>query len=92
MGADTEIDHRVSLFVSGDETDDNLEALHKACHLAKSKTDWKAHAKIKRLIARQEGTRRERKPIPSRGFSKTLSRGFDGKVRKKSLQAPQRGE
>ncbi len=79
---DYDVDHRVSLFMGGADDLDNLECLHPVCHREKTDgEDAPARAKVKRLMARQDGSRRERKPIQSQGFSKTQTRGFDGKVR-----------
>ena len=67
---DTHLDHVNPLWVSGDDTDGNLEAIHVACHREKTPRDVKVITKIKRLIARNEGTRKARKAIPSRPFVK----------------------
>lgn len=77
-----EVDHRVSLWMGGADELHNLECLCVPCHANKTHGhDAPARAKTKRLIARANGTRRERKPIQSKGFDRTKTRGFDGKVR-----------
>ena len=74
-------EHMVQRWVSGDDSLANRRPAHRLeCHPAKTANDAGDRAKIKRLIARAGGTRRERKPIPSRGFS-DRSRGFDGQVK-----------
>ncbi len=75
-----EMDHQLSLVAGGSNDLANWQPLHPACHKAKTRADKGIGAKIKRLIARAAGTRRERKAIASRGFDKSLKRGFDGKV------------
>lgn len=64
----------------------NRALYRKPCAARKTPGDQSAIAKCKRLVARQEGTRRARKAIPSRGFDKTQTRGFDGKVRPRDTQ------
>lgn len=81
LGSAFEVDHTVSLFLGGADDASNTVALCVPCHRGeKTPADAKAHAKVKRLLARQDGSRRPRKPIPSRGFDKTRSRRFDGSV------------
>lgn len=56
------------------------------CHKLKTKQDSKDHAHIARLEREQQGLpkrKRKSRKIQSPGFSKTLSQGFDGKVRKR---------
>ena len=81
LGSAFEVDHRISLFLGGADDATNTVALCVPCHRGeKTPEDAAKHAKVKRLIARQDGTRRARKPIPSRGFDKSKSRRFDGSV------------
>lgn len=77
----TDADHIIPLWCGGSNRDENLEGLCQPCHLQKTKAEAKARAKANRIVARDNGTRRVRKPIASRGFDKTQTRGFDGKVR-----------
>jgi hypothetical protein len=46
----------------------------------KTPADAKVHAKVRRLLARQDGTRRPRQPIKSRGFDKSKTKKFNGEV------------
>jgi 5-methylcytosine-specific restriction endonuclease McrA len=80
-----EIEHRIPLALGGTNEDDNLYSALVEPHKGKTRTDKGAIAKCKRIEARLNGTRRERKPIPSRGFpvggpkQKIQSRGFQRK-------------
>jgi 5-methylcytosine-specific restriction enzyme A len=76
-----DIDHRIPLHHSGDHAPSNWQVLCPPCHRQKTKGDVKVSAKIKRIHARENGTRRERKAIQSPGFDKKLTKGFDGVVR-----------
>lgn len=81
LGSAFEVDHRISLFLGGADDASNTVALCVPCHRGvKTPADAAKHAKVKRLIAREDGTRRPRKPILSRGFDKTKSRKFSGEV------------
>ena len=51
------------------------------CHKAKTKQDVKNIAKVKRIRKREAGETKKKRPIPGRGFDKTKTKGFDGKVR-----------
>jgi 5-methylcytosine-specific restriction endonuclease McrA len=81
-----ELDHFVALAIGGKDTDDNLRPLCPAHHKQKTALDAKLIAKCRRIIAREDGTRRERTAIPSRDFPKDLTRGFDGKVRQRDAR------
>lgn len=75
-------DHVNPLWIKGSDADSEFGPIHaKPCNKIKTAADLKNIAKVKRLIAKEDGTRRPRKAIQSRGFDKTKSRGFDGKVR-----------
>jgi 5-methylcytosine-specific restriction endonuclease McrA len=74
-----DIDHRLSLWMSGPDDDANCEALCIACHAAKTADDAARRAKVKRLIARQDKTRRARKAIPARQWPK-MKRPFPKRV------------
>jgi 5-methylcytosine-specific restriction enzyme A len=65
-----EIDHVIALELGGRDDDENLVALCREHHRQKSVLDMKLIAKARRIIARQDGTRRPRKPIPGRPFGK----------------------
>lgn len=69
-GTDLEIEHPIALAHGGSDDDAALRCVHGHCHKAKTSAGAKTTAKIKRILARREGTRRERKKIPSRPFPK----------------------
>lgn len=84
----TDADHVIPLWCGGSNRDENLEGLCGPCHLLKTKAEAKARAKAKRIVARDTGTRRPRKPIPQRpdgGWPKVSrklqSRGFSRGVK-----------
>jgi len=76
-----EIDHVIALELGGKETDSNLWAICGPHHKAKTKLDAKLIAKARRIRKTEAGEGKAKRPIPNRGFDKTKSRGFDGKVR-----------
>lgn len=78
--AGTVIDHRLPLWLGGADDDANLRFICRACDAPKTAKDATDRAKVKRILAREEGTRRPRKAIQSVGFSKTLKKRFDGTV------------
>lgn len=75
-----DVDHILPLWSGGSNANDNLEALCVDCHKQKTVAEAKARAKATRIEAREEGTRRPRKPILGRGFG-SVSRGFDGNIK-----------
>ena len=80
-------EHRVALALGGTNDLTNRHLFRKPC--ARRKTDQKdtpAIAKVKRIEARLNGTRRPRKPIPSPGFDKTMTKKFDGSVVRRSQE------
>ncbi|MBB4797968.1 5-methylcytosine-specific restriction endonuclease McrA [Brevundimonas bullata] len=80
-------EHRVALALGGTNDLSNRHLFRKPC--ARKKTDQKdtpAIAKVKRIEARLNGTRRPRKPIPSPGFDKTMTKKFDGSVVRRSQE------
>ena len=78
--AGTVIDHRIPLFMGGADDDSNLRFLCAACDRVKTSGDLKGCAKVRRIIAREDGSRRPRQPILSRGFDKTKTKKFNGEV------------
>ena len=81
LGEAFEVDHPITLFLGGADDESNTVALCVPCHRGvKTPADAKVHAKVKRQIARQDGTRRPRPPIPSRGFDKTKTKKINGEV------------
>ena len=95
-----EVDHILALALGGRDVDENCEGLCKACHLTKTKSDVKAIAKANRIIARRNGTRRPRIPIPTHANPwpkgrELKGRGFSKRGRKSlaaSLHADFEGE
>jgi 5-methylcytosine-specific restriction endonuclease McrA len=61
----TDVDHILPLWLGGSNREKNLEGLCPAHHAAKTKAEASLRAKAKRIEARENGTRRERKPIAS---------------------------
>ncbi len=82
----TDVDHILPLWLGGSNREKNLEGLCPAHHAAKTKAEASLRAKAKRREQRDQGTRRPRQPIASRGFDKTQTRGFDGIVRPRDTQ------
>ena len=78
--AGTVIDHRIPLFMGGADDDANLRFLCRACDKLKTANDAAERGHVKRLLARQDGSRRPRQPIPSRGFDKSKTKKFNGEV------------
>lgn len=76
----TVIDHRIPLFMGGADDDSNLRFLCADCDKPKTAKDAADRGHVKRLLARSDGTRRPRQPIPSRGFDKTKTKKFSGEV------------
>ena len=79
-----ECDHAVAWFYTETHDAENLQALCPPCHRLKTKLDVRGIAKVKRLIAREAGTRRARKPIASPGFSKALRKRLNGTVERRT--------
>jgi hypothetical protein len=87
-------EHVIQRWVSGDDSLANRRPAHRlTCHKVKTAKDATVRAKVKRLIAREDGTRRPRQPIPSRGFS-DKTRGFDGQIKltRKAMRHIERSE
>ena len=78
--AGTVIDHRIPLFMGGADDDSNLRFLCATCDRVKTSGDLKGCAKVRRIIAREDGSRRPRKAIASRGFDKTKTKKLNGEV------------
>jgi 5-methylcytosine-specific restriction endonuclease McrA len=78
--AGTVIDHRIPLFMGGADDDSNLRFLCASCDRVKTSGDLKGCAKVRRIIAREDGSRRPRKAIASRGFDKTKTKKFSGEI------------
>jgi len=86
--SEAEIDHHVALIDGGKHELDNWRPVCSSCHRRKSAREHKNNAKSKRLnaarqahaaIVKREAAKQAGK-IKSRGFDKTLTKRFDGKV------------
>lgn len=82
------IDHWLALVDGGKHEDSNFRPISPGCHAKKSAREHKRNAKSKRLatarqahdaIVKREAEKQAGK-IKSRGFCKTLTKRFDGKV------------
>jgi hypothetical protein len=77
-------DHRVPLAIGGSNDLDNMDPHHAGpCAKVKTALDMKAIAKAKRLAGETKAGP-TKNPIRSRGFDRTKSRGFDGRVRERT--------
>jgi len=82
MAQALEIDHIIPLELGGADDDTNLQALCHTHHKLKTKQDIKRIAKARRLRKKEnpsDQTPRKRQ-IQSKGFDKTRTRSFSGKV------------
>lgn len=60
-------EHVIDRWTSADDSLSNRRPAHRlGCHPKKTAADAKARGKIKRIIAREDGTRRARQAIPQR--------------------------
>ena len=74
-------DHRVPLALGGTNDPANFEPNHASvCAAEKTRRDIAAIAKAKRLSS---PSKRQKRKIAGRSFSKELTRGFDGKVKER---------
>lgn len=79
-----DVDHIIALWNGGNNDRTNLEALCTACHGQKTKAEAALRAKADRQGGfKGQAARRQKNgsKLKSRGFDKTRSKGFDGKVR-----------
>ena len=65
---EAQIEHPIALAHSGSDDDIVLRVVHVECHKPKTKEDAGITAWIKRIHAREDGTRRPRAKIKSPGF------------------------
>lgn len=79
-------EHRIPLELTGGNELENRALFRKPCADKKTKVDAGNIAKAKRLAGETCTTSRSR-PIQSRGFDKSRSRGFDGRVRPRKRAA-----
>ena len=78
--------HRVPLAIGGTNDLSNRELWRTPCAKAKTaKKDQPAIAKCNRIIARENGTRRERKPIPQRAGGWPKGRKLPSKNQNRKL-------
>lgn len=82
--AGTVIDHEIPLWMGGADEDANLRFLCRDCDRIKTAGDKGKIAKVKRILARENGTRRERQPIKSAGFNTRLRKKMNGTVEVRS--------
>jgi len=73
-------DHTGTLWITGSDGDDDINLLCDDCDDEKTPKDLSRIAKTKRQRSKHIGDTKPKKPIPSRGFNKTLRRRFNGRV------------
>jgi len=81
MSQGLEIDHIIPLELGGLDEDANLQALCYTHHKSKTKADIKRIAKARRLRNKKPPDPNRLGQIRSRGFDKSKTKGFDGRVR-----------
>jgi hypothetical protein len=79
-------DHRLQLAIGGTNDLSNMECHHNSpeCSGAKTRSDATARAKVKRIIAKENGETKLKRPIKSRGFDKTKTRRLDGTIKERA--------
>lgn len=82
----TDVDHIIPLWAKGSNKDENLEGLCVPHHKQKTQAEAKMRAKVNRIEAREEGTRRERKAIPSAPFQKGVKRAWGSRPFPKKIK------
>jgi hypothetical protein len=82
-GPAVEYDHIPALWMKGSDADEDIGPIHKAtCHKVKTAADASRRAKVKRI--HKWGEPKKGRKLQGAGFDKSLSKGFDGKVRPRS--------
>ena len=76
-------EHVVPLWAKGTNATGNFERWRLECSKAKDAREAGDRARMDAARKRHEGTRRPRKPIPSRGFDKQWRRKFNGQVERR---------
>jgi len=80
FGPDVRYDHRIGVWLTERDEDDDVSPAHTWCDAAKTAEDQGRIAKVKRLIKKGVGQPRKPSRIKSRGFApgkrKLQSRGF----------------
>ena len=78
-------DHRIPVEISQDDSDDGIYPIHREpCDRLKTAADQAKIAKVRRMSGLKGQAARRAKngsQLKSRGFDKSQTRGFDGKVR-----------
>jgi len=81
FGPDVVYDHKLPLDLGGTDHNDNIFPLHtKPCNVLKTKADAARIVKARR-IRKKAAKPKAPGSIKSRGFDKSKTKGFDGKVR-----------
>ena len=78
-----DFDHIKPLWLDGEDTPENLEALHQHCHREKTRREASDRAKMNRIIRKREGTwRPNRQKLRGRNTlgSSRYKRKLDGTV------------
>lgn len=84
-GSTVRYDHRIPLELSGTDDDSNIFPLHREpCDRIKTKADAAKIAKMRRLRKKRDPETRKPSIMKSKGFDKTLTRRFNGKVEKRT--------
>lgn len=60
---------------------ESIRPLCTVCHAKKSAIEHKNNSKAKRIAKKRAGLTKPKAKIAARGFDKTRTKGFDGKVR-----------
>ena len=71
-------EHSVVFVWTGEKAD---QLMCVPCHKEKTRKDIKAISKVKRIQKKARGETKKKRKIAGRGFNKTKTKGFDGKVR-----------
>jgi hypothetical protein len=82
-------DHVTQLWMSGSDADERIGPIHaEPCNKIKTAADATKRAKVKRILKRAAGEGQTKFPLKSRPFQRTLTKGFDGKVRRRQSSRP----
>lgn len=84
LSGGVEFDHFIPLWMKGAHSVENLDALCIPCHDRKTADDAANRAKCIRIARTEAGEIQPAGRLRGRGFDKTHTRGFDGKVRPRS--------
>lgn len=81
-----EVDHCVELFLGAPDDLSNYQILHPSCHREKTNQRAPVLAKVRRLLKADEPRKPSR--LQGRGFDRSKTRGFDGRVRPRKMLTP----